>query len=303
MGQESFDFLVHTGDFVQTGGGEAFWQDFFDIERPLLRDRCVFACVGNHELFDDNEAAHFERYFGPGAAGGSAIKPYSSFRWGDTRFFLLNAFEDWSGDERTWLDRELAHADGEPGLAWRVAVIHHSPWAAGPHGNNARMLAAGIDDLLVSHHVDVVLAGHDHIYERGEAKGLKYVVSGGGGAPLYGELSPKPSTRKVESAYHYVLFEVSADRVAITARRMDGSLIEQCSFAHGSSWGCDAKLPQPPVAPAVAVAGPMQPGAATSRCGCETPGRLGEVSCAPWLLVGVAALGMRRRARRSEPSK
>ena len=33
--------------------------------------------------------------------------------------------------------------------------------------------------------VSFVFSGHDHLYQRGEVDGLKYVVSGGGGAPLY----------------------------------------------------------------------------------------------------------------------
>ena len=44
------DFIVNTGDLVQDGASEANWQSFFDIEAPLIRDRNVFACVGNHEL-------------------------------------------------------------------------------------------------------------------------------------------------------------------------------------------------------------------------------------------------------------
>jgi acid phosphatase type 7 len=293
--QESFDFLVHTGDFVAMGGEAPLWQDFFDIERTLLRDHCVFACVGNHELFEDSQAANFERYFGPGPTDAGDIRLYSSFRWGNARFFLLNAFQDWDGDERGWLERELASADTEAGLAWRFAVIHHSPWSAGPHGNNARLLAAGIDTLLVTHHVDAVLAGHDHIYERGEAKGLKYIVSGGGGAPLYRDLTPKPSTRKAEPSYHYVLFGVSADRVTITSKRIDGSLIEQCGFGHGTSWDCDAKPPSQTTPPP--VADPATPSRST-RCGCLVPGRGTAQTPAASLVAAVALLCAVRRRRR-----
>src|SRR5262249_61791186 len=33
--------------------------------------------------------------------------------------------------------------------------------------------------------VDAVFSGHDHVYERSEKNGIRYFVSGGGGAPLY----------------------------------------------------------------------------------------------------------------------
>ncbi|HTB78463.1 MAG TPA: FN3 domain-containing metallophosphoesterase family protein, partial [Polyangiaceae bacterium] len=47
------DFLVDTGDMVQDGASAANWQTFFDIEKPLLHERALFAAIGNHELYDD----------------------------------------------------------------------------------------------------------------------------------------------------------------------------------------------------------------------------------------------------------
>jgi len=252
MVRERFDFLVHTGDFVEAGDDEGGWQSFFDIERPLLSDHALFACVGNHELANDRSAAHFERYFGPAErmdASAPAPALYGSFRWGRTRFFLLNAFTDWaSGPERAWLDDALARAEREADVDVRIAVIHQGPFSAGPHGGSRALLAAHVDRLLVAHHVDLVLSGHDHIYERGDSNGLKYIVTGGGGAPLYREISRLASTRKVEATYNYVLATVTGDLVAITAKRADGSIVDQCSFAHGGGWRCDAAKSAPTAA-------------------------------------------------------
>jgi predicted phosphodiesterase len=307
--QEGFDLLIHTGDFVLAGGREPLWREFFDLERSLLRDHCVFACVGNHELFEDNEAAHFERYFGP-TDSGEPPKLYGSFRWGDARVFLLNAFQDWSsGDERAWLEKALRGADAEPGLLWRFAVIHHSPWSAGRHGDNAPLLAAGIVDLLIAHHVDLVLAGHDHIYERGESKGLKYVISGGGGAPLYTEISPKPSTRKVEATYNYVLFRVTPETVTLTAKRPDGSVIDQSTFGRGANWDSAPKSGGEPaiVTSAVSAAAPpnppIAPSSSTARCACSMPGTAPRADLEEF---GLAVLGLwvtRRRVGKRRRSR
>ena len=150
--QAPSDFLINTGDLVLDGSSDANWQSFFDIEAPLLRDRNVFACVGNHEI-TDGAGANYLRYFGPTSdAHGDGEKPklYGSFRWANARFFLLNAMDPFdSGSERAWLDAELSRADTEPGLVWRVVVMHHSPWSSGPHGGNARALRAGIPALFV----------------------------------------------------------------------------------------------------------------------------------------------------------
>jgi predicted phosphodiesterase len=303
IARESCDFLVHTGDFVIRGDDEDAWQSFFDIEQPLLREHSLFACVGNHELFQDREAAHFERYFGPSVpvvVHGVAPPIYGTFRWGRARFFLLNAFVDWDkGPERAWLDDALVRTDHEEGIDLRIAVIHHSPYSAGPHGNNLPLLAARIDDLLIAHHVDLVLAGHDHIYERGETKGLKYVITGGGGAPLYRDITAIPSTRKVESTYNYVLATVTDDAVRIVSKRPDGSLLEACGFERGGPWTCDGQAKQArPVPDAEMPTGGIpekEPG--KGHCGCSVPGTgRGGGSAATLGLLLAAALVRRTRA-------
>jgi hypothetical protein len=302
IAKETYDLLVNTGDFVIEGSDEGAWQSFFDVEQPLLEGHCLFACVGNHEIHNDRAATHFERYLGPVEPTAAAPKPpiYGTFRWGRARFFLLNAFDDWqAGSERAWLDGALARADHEEGVDLRVAVIHHGPYSSGPHGNNQALLEAHIDDVLVAHHVDLVLAGHDHIYERGESHGLKYIVTGGGGAPIYREVKPLPSTRKVEATLNYVLATVTDGAVQIVAKRPDGSTIEQCSFARGGSWLCDAA---PKVAPVPAAPSSAPP--PTTGGGCDVSPSRARGSALPFSLAAIvaAALRLSRASRaRSRP--
>jgi predicted phosphodiesterase len=305
--QQSFDFLVNTGDFVAAGGERPLWHAFFSIEKDLLRNHCVFACVGNHELVEDEAASNFLAYFGPNEAG-SAL--YGSFRWAEARFFLLNAFQEWGQGEISWLQRELDKADSEPNLTWRIVVVHHSPWSSGRHGADAKMLAAGVPELLVRHRVDLLLAGHDHIYERGEAKGLKYLISGGGGAPLYTEMSGERSTRHFEATYHFLRVAVDADSLRVVAKRPDGSIVETCGFGRGQSWDCDpqgtpsgsAAEVSPPRAPTFDAPTPDAKGA--SRCACRVPGVDRNQPAAPIVAFGALAVSVvsGRRSRRSRRS-
>jgi MYXO-CTERM domain-containing protein len=299
MAKESFAFLVNTGDYVIGGGDEDAWRRFFDVEGALLRDHCLFACIGNHELLDDGAAAHFERYLGPvdpPPPSGPVPPLYGSFRWGRARFFLLNAFEDWSGGpEPAWLESELSRADAEPGVDLRVAVIHHGLFSSGPHGPNKRLQAARLDDVLTRHHVDLLLEGHDHIYERGESGAIKYVLTGGGGAPLYRDVRPAATARKVESTHHYVLVTVNDAGVSMVAKRPDGSVIETCSFARGGSWLCDP--PPAPAEPSKAEPPSVPPPGA--RCGCTVPGGPGTQGAVAGLgVLAVVGLGRRRRGER-----
>jgi acid phosphatase type 7 len=312
IGRESFDFLVNTGDFVAAGGERAQWHDFFRIEADLLRDHCVFACVGNHELVNDEAATNFLTYFGPREpTDGGHVELYSSFRWASARFFLLNAFQDWGQGELAWLERELVKADAEPGLSERFVVVHRSPWSSGHHGDDTKMLAAGVPELLVRHHVDVVFAGHDHMYERGEWKGLKYVITGGAGAPLYPDITPKPSSRRAEATYNFVRVTVDGDAAHILARRPDGSTIESCGFRHGASWDCEADASSAPdgpkarpspsphePAPSPTASNSSRGDAKPSRCWCDVPGGPAAPGAEGALALALAAIVAARQARR-----
>jgi hypothetical protein len=298
------DFLVHTGDFVEDGSHPSEWQTFFDIEEPLLRERCVFACVGNHELLEA-QGTSFLRYFGPSPsasedAGDSPPKLYGSVRWGDTRFFMLNGMDAWTtSSEKEWLEDELRKADHEPGLAWRFVVVHFGPWSSGPHGPNRKLLDAGIPAMLRAHGVDLVLSGHDHIFERGEDNGIRYIVSGGGGAPLYRNVSPLPSTIKVEPTYHFIEATVTDRTVSLVAKRLDGSILDRACFGHTPGWDCS---PKPAVAerlaPTAAAEESRAPSVAASKCGCREAGSAAPRGGAILLLLALLGLLGARRASR-----
>jgi len=266
------DFLVGTGDLTARGDSPRDWDDFFAVERKLLADRCLFTAIGNHELIGVGREGKnpFLEYFATGVDSGDR-RLYDTFRWSNARFFVLSAMEDWTGPEREWLARELAKADDEPGVEHRFAVLHIGPWTSGPHGPNRRMHEAGIPDLFRKHGVDLVFSGHDHLYERGEADGIKYMVSGGAGAPLYPVRNLLPTTGKVEPTYHFIEVKVDGPDVRTRAVRMDGSLIEKCSYRKGQAWSCDgpgearAIEKAVPAAAAVAAAG-------SSNCACSVPG-------------------------------
>ncbi len=302
MGQIPSDFLVNTGDIVADGASNADWQSFFDVEAPLLREHPLFLCIGHHALYDDEAGANFARYFGfPGPGG--APRPYGTERMGDVRFFFLNGMHDWSsGEERDWLEHELTRADSEPGLVWRIAVVHHGPWSSGPHGANKRLVDAHVPELLAAHKVDLVLSGHDHIYERGDAGGTKYLISGGGGAPVYKLGPPTPMTRKAESAYHFIEVTTTATDFKIIAHRGDGSILERCGFAKDKPWDCDTAppAPHPATAPTQSPGDTTAPSKSTSRCSIAAAGAPGPRGLGTLVLAGIlaAALGARCARRR-----
>jgi acid phosphatase type 7 len=286
------DFLLHTGDMVLEGDDETNWRHFFEIESRLLRDRCVFACIGNHELIGEGRPP-FLRFFHPGVERGQPTL-FSTVRWGTTRFFLLNAMVGWDAPtDRGWLDAELTKADEEPGLLHRIVVLHHGPFSSGPHGGNEPFARTMLGSLR-AHKVDVLFAGHDHIYERGDRDGVRYIISGGGGAPLYKvKRSLAPGVQRVEPVHHFVAVEVEPKVIKTSARRVDGSILEQCALTQ-SGWACDA----PPPAPAETT--PPRPGPAgesKKSCSCSFPGDPHGGGVISLLLGGSLCAAAARRRR------
>ena len=150
--------------------------------------------------------------------------------------------------QRAWLTRDLAAARRHRARAI-VAVCHGGPWAHGVHGGTGAMERALVPALIAGG-TDVLFSGHDHLYERGvgtTAQGaLPYVVTGGGGSPLYSPacqpasgpslaeggrpLPPcPPSVASIIKAYHYVVVEVGPRNLRLCPKALDGSALEPCT--------------------------------------------------------------------------
>ncbi len=75
--------------------------------------------------------------------------------------------------------------------------------------------------------VDVVFSSHYHNYERNEVNGVTYVVTGGGGAPLY-QMQEKIATQAAFAlAYHFVLLRMEGDRLEATVFSVEGDVLDQ----------------------------------------------------------------------------
>ena len=73
------DFVLHTGDFVETGSIEDEWFDLFKRSAPILMQTTVAPVAGNHEVYSLQDGVRsfgaFERHFNVNDAltGGAAL--------------------------------------------------------------------------------------------------------------------------------------------------------------------------------------------------------------------------------------
>jgi 3',5'-cyclic AMP phosphodiesterase CpdA len=123
-----------------------------------FRDRS-YPVVGNHEYLTRGAAGYFG-YFGERAHGPRGYYAYNLGRW---RMYALNnqCPQISCQTERRWLRRDLR----EHPRRCTLAAMHHPRFSSGEQGNSPTR-AGFFWPLLDRHQVDVVLAGHDHVYER-----------------------------------------------------------------------------------------------------------------------------------------
>jgi 3',5'-cyclic AMP phosphodiesterase CpdA len=222
------DVILHTGDVVYPAGEERHYgRRFFAPYEDIIKEVPIFPVLGNHDVRTGNGAAFLENFHPPLGSPGST-KRYYSFDWGDAHFVALDS-ELYHGDgggkveqQKAFLERDLAAT----GRRWKVAFLHRSPYGSSRHGGDERV-RQDLEPIFARHGVDLVFAGHDHVYERTiPIKGVIYVVSGGGGRRLY-PAGKGPLTACARSAHHAVLVRVAGERFSLEAVGPDGTVFDR----------------------------------------------------------------------------
>jgi 3',5'-cyclic AMP phosphodiesterase CpdA len=112
--------------------------------------------------------------------------------------------------QQAWLAADLA---AHRGAQCTIAYFHHPRFSSGMHGNHFQMQK--IWDLLYAHGVDLVVSGHDHMYERfgpqnpdaqpDDTYGIRQFTVGTGGAEFYAVSSVQPNSEVIINDTHGVL--------------------------------------------------------------------------------------------------
>ena len=239
----NIDFIITTGDNNYPNGAAAtidpnigqYYHDFIypyvggygggspDINR-------FFPSLGNHDwnsitcsgsacsgpYFDYFTLDNNERYY--------------DFVWGPAHFFALDSDSrepdgnTSSSTQAAWLQTRLTDSTS----ACNVVFFHHAPYSSSSnHGSNPALQWPFTD-----WGANIILAGHDHVYERLHVNGIPYFVSGLGGNGRYGfSLMPEAGSQfRYNDNFGAMLVDISDNIMSIQFINIDNVVVDSHTY-------------------------------------------------------------------------
>ena len=234
-------FMVYAGDAPHHGDLSIHWDRWFRAVEPFTTRKPIMLSIGNHELGDTRSLVNYRTYNAlPTSQGNEA---YYSFDYGPVHFVCLDTESELYPEQIPWVEKDLA-ATKKP---WKVAYFHSPPFSSGTvHGSNEELRRV-IEPIFSKHHVNLVISGHDHLYERSKPinllispnapvssyrDGTCYVVSAGAGAGLYDAQAGNWWTAVLKTKIHHLCrIKVNGSRsMRLEAVSLDGRIIDSVTI-------------------------------------------------------------------------
>jgi hypothetical protein len=226
-----YDFVVMLGDNVYDAGTPKDYRDKFELPYKPLIDAGVefYATIGNHDAVNQPNYKPFNmnghRYY-TFKADASLLARLTET---DVQFFMIDT-ETLDRAQIAWMDREMARSTAR----WKIPVFHRPIYTSGRYAVPARIYRAALERYFVRHEVRVALSGHEHFYQRTTPQqGITYFISGGAGSLRIGDIRPNYLLASgFDVDYHFMLFEVTRDRlyyqaISRTGHSIDAGMIER----------------------------------------------------------------------------
>ena len=262
---EQFDPVVHllNGDLsyanVNQANMPAVWADFANNTQPSAMNRPWMPALGNHEIEAGNGPLGYlsyqTRYTLPHNHSASFAGNWYKFQVGSVLFISLDNNDVVyandggaylgttnalyllgysNGEQEAWLEKTLREASHDPSVDWIIAYMHQPAMSSSSSGSGSDLgIRSTWMPLLYQYGVDLVLAGHDHDYERSylvrgtdpgtflrpsvvstdttevdTSQGLVHIVLGGGGTSSHDDVygPPDSATGPLPTSQIYTTF-------------------------------------------------------------------------------------------------
>ena len=245
--KDPWRFVLTMGDNIYEKGEPRYFESrFIDVYRELLDDGVLFhSTLGNHDVRYQEGAAQlqeeafgyiegqdeYEFSAGPKLSDGKEL----------VRFICLNSTswveaiqkrEDRAVERRLSQLRERLHESDK--YRWNILYFHHAihsyveySWfglVARGHGSNPHLQRVLEPEIV--EHADVVLAGHEHFYQKiRPIHGVHHITSGAAGKRRGGVRSDHPDVEGASPDFHFMDLGLTEDTLYFQAINDSGLLV------------------------------------------------------------------------------
>lgn len=221
-GRYKTDFTVFNGDIVADASVASQWDSWFNAGSAYLENNLVLHALGNH---DAKGTPTFLNNFESPVVNGQSL--YYAVRYANAIFITLNSEDPNNTAQYNWLKTTLAAASSDPHIQWKIVSFHRPFYTVGSHAGEMDNQFSTWWKAFDDSGVDLVLNGHDHMYERskpinrniskttpvakygsGPKEGRCEIVCGGAGAPLYSGTANSFVEKLVTNKNHFCKFNI-----------------------------------------------------------------------------------------------
>lgn len=237
LAQHETGFLLPLGDLQYTSGTLAQFNSMYDRAWGQLASRSR-PIPGNHEHLTARATGYFDFFSTRNVDVGTRAQGW--YQWAPAPTWAAYAINSDCADvggcnvgspQERFLITALA---ANQSRACQIAYMHHPLFSSGENGNTPDVRP--IWQALYAAGVDIILSGHDHLYERfnpqsptgvADPRGPRLFVVGTGGRDLYKFIDSKPNSafkfNQNFGVLKLVLKESSYDWAFVT---IDGTVID-----------------------------------------------------------------------------
>jgi tartrate-resistant acid phosphatase type 5 len=230
------DFILTTGDNNYPLGEQAtidvnIGQYFHEFIAPYTgsygpggTENRFFPSLGNHDWYTTGAAPYLEYFTLPGN------ERYYDVLWESVHVFSIDSDPNEpdgvtvDSAQARWLKARLAASPAR----WQVVYMHHPPYSSSSHHGSTPAMQWPYGEWGA----DLVLAGHDHTYERLVVGELPYVVIGlGGNNNIYAFGEPVEGSQfRYNASFGAALVQADRERLLFRFFDVDNALVDELSL-------------------------------------------------------------------------
>ncbi len=200
---------------------------FYKPFAAAIAKQAFFPANGNQEYYGDG--VFWTNFPMPGSN-----HSWYSYTWGDAHILVLDTEQPFTVGTPQYV---FAQADlvAHQSDRWRIVAMQRPPYSSSTVNSSSQLARSNLVPLFQAQHVNVVLSGNSHNYERTQAMtdgaaaagGITYVVSGGGGNGFntFALAQPVYTAFREASYYEYVRVTVSTESLIVDAVRADTNAV------------------------------------------------------------------------------